>query len=84
MHEVFHTKNTSKEKAFKMMENIEISKAAGMGKLPGRFLKDGAEISSKPISETCNLSISYEIFPNVCKVAKLKSIFKKSKKSRTI
>ena len=78
--EVFHIKSTSEEKVFKIMENIEISKAASIDKLPGRFLKDGAEILSKPTSETCNHSISHEIFPNACKVAKLKSIFNKGKK----
>ena len=62
------------------MENIEISKAAGIDKLPGRFPKDGADILSKPISEICNLSISHGIFPNACKVAKLKPIFKKGEK----
>ena len=61
------------------MEKIEISKAAGIDTLSGRFLKDGAEILSKPISEICNLSISHGIFPNACKVAKLKPIFKKGK-----
>ena len=62
------------------MENNEISKAAGIDKLPGRFIKDGAESLSKPISELCDLSISYGIFPNPCKVATLKPIFKKGKK----
>ena len=57
------------------MENIEISKASGIDKLPGRFLKDSAKILSKPISEICNLSIFHGIF-----LAKLKPIFKKSKK----
>ena len=78
--EVFHIKSTSEEKVFKIMEKIEISKAAGIGKLSGRFLKDGAEILSKPISEICNLSISHGIYPNACKVAKLEPIFKKGKK----
>ena len=41
------------------MEIIEISKAAGIDKLPGRILKDGTEILSKPINEICNLSISH-------------------------
>ena len=59
------------------MENIEISKVAGIGKLSGRFLKDGTEILSKPISDICNLSISHGIFPNDCKIVKLKPIFKK-------
>ena len=71
--ELFHIKSTSEE-------NIQISKASGIDKLPGRFLKDGAKILSKPISEICNISVSYRIFPNACKVAKLKTIFKKGKK----
>ena len=62
------------------MENIEISQAAGIGKFPGRFLKDDAEISSKPISEICNLSISHVIILNARKVAKHKPIFKNGKK----
>ena len=63
------------------MTNIEISKAAGVDKLSGRFLKDGANILSKPISTLCNLSISQGVFPNACQVAKLKPIFKKGKKT---
>ena len=51
--EVFHIKSTSEENYSKIMENIEISKAAGIDEFPGRFLKDGGEILSKPISETC-------------------------------
>ena len=78
--EVFHIKNTLEEKVFKIMENIEISKAADRDKLRGRFLKDGAEILYKLISEICNISISRGIFPNGGKNAKLKPIFKKIKK----
>ena len=62
------------------MQNIEISKTSGTDKLPGRFLKDGTKILSKSISEICDLSISHGIFPNACKVAKLKPIFRKGKK----
>ena len=78
--ELFHIKSTSEEEVFRIMENIEISKASGIDKLPGNFLKDGAKILCKPISEICNLLISHGIFPNACKVAKLKPIFKKGKK----
>ena len=67
-------KSTLEEKISKIMEKIKISQAVGMGKLSGRFLKDGAEILSKPISEIWNLSISHGIFPSACKVAKLKPI----------
>ena len=62
--EFFHIKCTSEANLFKIMENIEISKASGIDKLPGRYLKDGAKILSKPISEICNLSIFRGIFPN--------------------
>ena len=63
------------------MTNIEISKAAGVDKLSSRFLKDGANILAKPISTFCNLSVSQGVFPDACKVAKLKPIFKKGKKT---
>ena len=78
--EVFHNKSSSGEKVLKIMENIEISKAAGIDKLPGRFIKDDAETLSKPISEICSLSISHGMSPNFCKVAKLKPVFKKGGK----
>ena len=47
----------------------------------GRFFKDGADILAKPVSALCNLSISQGAFPSPCKVAKLKPIFKKGKKT---
>ena len=78
--ELLHIKSTSEEKVFKMMENIEISKASSIEKLPGEFLKDGAKNLSKPIREICNLSISHGIFSKACKVAKLKPIFKEGRK----
>ena len=77
----FCLSNTSEENVLKIMTNIECSKAAGVDKLSGRFLKDGANILAKPISTRCNLSISQGVFPNACKVAKLKSIFKEGKKT---
>ena len=54
----FSLSNTSEEKVLKIMTNIESSKAAGVDKLSGRFLKDGANILAKPISALCNLSVS--------------------------
>ena len=78
--ELFHIKSTTQEKVFKMMENIEISKASSIDKLPEGFLEGGAKILSKPISEITKLLISHGIFPNACKVAKLKPFFKKGKK----
>ena len=77
----FCLSNTSEEKLSKIITNIESSKAAGVHKLSGRFIRDGASILAKSIAALCNLSISQGVFPNACKVAKLKPIFKKGKKT---
>ena len=77
----FCLSNTSEEKVLKIMTNIESSKAAGVDKLSGRFLKDGANILAKPISALCNLSISQGVFPIAYKVTKLKPIFKNGNKT---
>ena len=70
-------KQTTKDIVLKLLKNIDISKAAGVDNLPGRFLKDGAVILAKPVTKICNLSIKTNIFPDPCKLAKLKPIFKK-------
>ena len=76
----FYLCDTSEEELFKIMQNINISKAAEIDDLSGKFLKDEAEILAKPKSKICNLSITSSTFPNACKVAKPKPIFKKRKK----
>ena len=63
------------------MQDIKSYKAAGVDKLSGRFLKDGADILAKPVSALCNPSISRGAFPSACQVAKLKPIFKEGKKT---
>ena len=73
----FQLKPTTEDIALKLLKDIDISKAAGVDNLPGRFLKDGAVILAKPVTEICNLSIKSKIFPDPCKLAKLKPIFKK-------
>ena len=45
------------------------------------FLKDGARILAKPISELCNLSMTLESVPDACKIAKVKPLFKKGSKT---
>ena len=57
------------------------SKAGGIDKLSGGFLKDDADILVKPVSALCSLSISRGVFPIASKVAKIKLIFKNGKKT---
>ena len=45
------------EKVFKIITNIKSSKATGVDKIFGRFLKDRINILTKPISAFSNLSI---------------------------
>ena len=64
-----------------LLKNIDISRAAGIEKLSGNFLKMEVRFLVKPLSKICNLSIISRTFRNACKDTKLKSIFKKGKKT---
>ena len=50
---------------------------ARVNNIPGRFLKDGSDVLTKPVTEICNFSIKSKIFPDSFKLEKLKSVFKK-------
>ena len=52
-----------------------------LNKFQENFLKDGARILAKPISELCNLSMVLGSFPDACKTAKVKPLFKKGSKT---
>ena len=66
---------------FNVLKNVEVTKAAGLDQISGKFLKDGARILAKPISELCNLSMALGSFPDACKIAKVKPLFKKGSKT---
>ena len=71
----------SQETVLKHLQNLDENKAAGLDNLSGKFLKDGATVLAKPISQICNLSIKYSIFPSDYKTEKLKSLFKHGSKT---
>ena len=79
--DAFHLTYTTEIEIEKILRSTIIRKAAGIGDLSGRFLKDGSRVLSKPISELCDLSIKLGSFPDCCKIAKLKSLFKKGSKT---
>ena len=62
----------------KILRDIDTSKAAGIDRLLGRFLKDGANVLAKPVTDICNLSMSLNKFPSSLKLAKVKPISKTS------
>ena len=65
------------DKVFKILKIFDETEASGIDDLSGIFLKYGAKLLTTPITQLCNLSISSRIYPDACKIAKLKSIFKK-------
>ena len=66
---------------FNVLKKLEVTKAAGLTQISGKSLKDGARILAKPISELCNLSMALGSFPDACKIAKVKPLFKKGSKT---
>ena len=48
-----------------------------MDKIPAKFLEDGDEVLALPLRNIINVSIKLSTFPEECKIAKLKPIFKK-------
>ena len=68
------------ETVLKHLKDLDENEVAGLDNLSGKYLKDGATVLANPISQICNLSIKYSIFPFDCKIVKLKPLFKKDKK----
>ena len=69
------------DKVFKILKSFDESKAPGIDDLSGIFLKAGDSLLATPVTQLCNLSISSGRFPDTCKIAKLKPLFKKGSKT---
>ena len=64
-----------------ILKGINPFKAAAIDNLSGKFLKDGNNVLARPISHFYNVSIKFNLFPRICKIAKVKLLFKKSSKT---
>ena len=73
----FNFTQTTEEMVLALLQNIDISKDVGLDNLGGRLLKDGATELSLHVTQLINLSIKSSVFPEQCKIAKLKPLFKK-------
>ena len=71
---------TTEKKVLEVLQFIDISKAAEIDKISGRFLKDSANIVAKLTAKICNISIFSRLFPSDCKIAKLEQLYKKGSK----
>ena len=61
----------------KLLQQLNPHKSAGIDNLTGKFQKEGAQVLASPITNLINLSISLSSFPDDCKIAKLKPLYKK-------
>ena len=52
-----------------------------MDRISSEFLKDGTDVLALPLCNLVNLSIKQSLFPDQCKMAKLKPLFNKGSKS---
>ena len=73
----FNLTLTTEKKVLEVLQCIDISKPAAIDKISGKFLKDGADILVKSIEKICNISFSSGFSPSDCKIAILKSSYKK-------
>ena len=73
----FNLASVSENSILTILKAIQVLKAAGIDNLSVSFLKDRAKVLSKPISDLCSLSITSEKILDICKVAKLKPLYKK-------
>ena len=70
---------TEKDSVFTILRDINVSKAAGINRLPERFLKDGTKVLAELVTDICKFSISLNKFPSAFKLVKVKPIFKKDR-----
>ena len=59
------------------MKGIEVNKAASMDNISGRFWKDGVDVLAISVTQICSLSIKLSHFPDNCKLAKVKPLYKR-------
>ena len=69
--------SVSENSIMTILKTTQVSQGADLDSLSGHFLKDGAKLLTKSISDLCNLSINSEKFLDLCKVAKLGPLYKK-------
>ena len=77
----FHFTKVSENIISDFLKETKTNKTTGIDDLSGRFLKDGSKVLATPIVQICNLSIKLSTVPDECKIAKLKPLYKKGKKT---
>ena len=69
----FELCNATLETIQKILACLYSSKAAGLEGISSKYLKDSAEVIALPLNNLVDMSIKESLFPDQCKIAKLKS-----------
>ena len=77
----FELCNATLETIEEILACLDSSKAPGLDEVSSKFLKDGAKVLVLPLCNLVSLSIKQPLFPDQCRIAKLKSLFKKGSNS---
>ena len=77
----FELCNATLETVKKILACLDESKTPGLDGISSKFLRDSAEVLALPLCNLGNLSLKHSLFPDQCKVTKLKPLFKKDSKS---
>ena len=64
-----------------ILKKLDIKKAVGYDQIPPKFLRDAAEILTKPLTALINKCISENTFPSSAKIAYILPFFKKLNRS---
>ena len=72
--------NATLETIKNILAFLDASKAPGLDGISPKFLKDGTEDLALPLCDLVNLAIKQSLFPDQCKITKLKPLFKKALK----
>ena len=73
----FKLNPVDKDQVLKIINNLGSEKATGIDGLPVRFIKDGANQISNPLTHIINLSLQQGIVPNDLKCARVVPLHKK-------
>lgn len=73
--------NVSEKVIKKLLLSLNTSKAAEIDQIPVKFLKDGEEVLG--VRNIIDLSVKLSTFPEECKIAKLKLIFRNAARTDT-
>ena len=77
----FNFRQVTESEINKILKKLDITKAVGYDTIPAKFLRDAADVLTKPLTELINKCIIESTFPSKAKTAYILPFFKKLERS---